>query len=533
MTDLILPQSLRQAKTSFRYIDSTGVTRGVYTGIPQTTNYGGDRIGATIEFTPTGGAQSSEKSLRAQLQAFFMSLRGMTNRAFLTDSSYTRRGSFPASEILASSDLSATTGWLAGSDASIAVADNALRVKRTANSSASAGNAYVGQSVSTLVAYAPYAWRFVCGTPRGNANVIASTGGNTIALASDSCAANDGYHVRPAYSIDATGTFYADNVGGLNSGAGDYYDLLFSSLSRCGLADSPTNLVLQSEDFSNGSWTKGGCTVPGANTDLAPFGSQTAETLQENSATTAHQLSQTVTVASAAADYTVQCYVKASNRSWCWLQMTETSGSTGVFTYFNLSGVALGASITTGANWANSRATITNVGNGWVLCTLTSRKTNAATGITVIVGSATGDGGATYLGTSTSSLAVYGFTLAQASHPVRYVATTTTSAAASSQSGTQLYVKGFPASATGTLLMGDQFEVDGQIKFLTASADTDASGRTMLQFSPPLRRAVADNTPIIVHKPMGRFMLGGDSSGWSNEPGVFSTAAIDLEEAFG
>jgi hypothetical protein len=31
---------------------------------------------------------------------------------------------------------------------------------------------------------------------------------------------------------------------------------------------------------------------------------------------------------------------------------------------------------------------------------------------------------------------------------------------------------------------------------------------------------------------MGRFLFAGDSPGWDNEPGVISTASIELEEAF-
>jgi hypothetical protein len=64
-----------------------------------------------------------------------------------------------------------------------------------------------------------------------------------------------------------------------------------------------------------------------------------------------------------------------------------------------------------------------------------------------------------------------------------------------------------------------------------ASLDSDAAGSGYLRFSPPLRRAIADSAPIIVHRPMGRFMLTNDA-GWGNSPGVFSDSSIELEEAW-
>jgi hypothetical protein len=76
MTDLWLPDYLRQAQSSVHYIDATGASRGTFTGALRTNARGGDRLGATIRFTPHGGPVTVEASNRAILRSFLASLRG-------------------------------------------------------------------------------------------------------------------------------------------------------------------------------------------------------------------------------------------------------------------------------------------------------------------------------------------------------------------------------------------------------------------------------------------------------------------------
>lgn len=115
---------------------------------------------------------------------------------------------------------------------------------------------------------------------------------------------------------------------------------------------------------------------------------------------------------------------------------------------------------------------------------------------------------------------------------MRLVQSTSAAVAATTQTGSGIYVKGLPASTTGQLLLGDWFEIDGQLKMNLASVDAGAAGLAYIELSPALRRAVSDNTPIITDRPMGRFLFAGENLGWDNVPGVISTASIDLEEAF-
>lgn len=100
-----------------------------------------------------------------------------------------------------------------------------------------------------------------------------------------------------------------------------------------------------------------------------------------------------------------------------------------------------------------------------------------------------------------------------------------------SQSGSALNVKGAPNSTNGLLLPGDWCEVNKEMKRITAPFNSDSSGHGYLQFTPPLRNSPADGDPIILNKPMGRFILKTSENGWSTAPGYFATSSVDLIEA--
>lgn len=107
--------------------------------------------------------------------------------------------------------------------------------------------------------------------------------------------------------------------------------------------------------------------------------------------------------------------------------------------------------------------------------------------------------------------------------------------AGASQSGSSLNVDQLPTSTNGLLLPGDFFEVitsrGSELKVCTASLNSNSSGAGTIFFEPPLRGSVADNAAVIVEQPMGRFLFTGDMPQWTNEPGVFTTASAEFEEA--
>lgn len=103
-----------------------------------------------------------------------------------------------------------------------------------------------------------------------------------------------------------------------------------------------------------------------------------------------------------------------------------------------------------------------------------------------------------------------------------------------SQTGSRLWVDALPASTNGLLLAGDLIAVyagtNWELKRLTASLNSNASGQGQLVFDPPLRVAPADNAPVAIHRPTARFIYAEDQSSWSTRPGIFSDISCTFIE---
>lgn len=531
MADIVIPAALRHARNSFRYIDSTGATRAIYTGAAQTTGYGGDRVAATIDFTPHGMRSAPGKSERAQLQAFLMSLRGKQNRVYVADESNdTSQGSFPAVELFANTDFDGSTGWTAGGSSSLTASDRALRLAATAGGGAPTLSQTIG-----LTAFAPHVLRAFVADGRGTSGInldLQLSLGSGFAITAPTT--TRGYFIASGVPVDATarGQFPLYFPGASGYGNTDYATLSFASLSRCFQADGAGNLLTKSDEFEHANWQKFDATGL-SNQVASPDGATTGDAIRETATTAAHYVLQAGTVGAGATDVTFSVACRPGlSRDWAVLRMSEGTGSTQIYQTFNITTGALGSTNSTGANWANLRATIKAMGNGWYLCTLTGRKTNAATSISAWVGPSNADSVSSYAGNTANGIYVFRGALWTSSVPMRGIQSTTTAVATDSQTGSSIHVKGLPASTDDLLKVGRWIEIDGQLKMVTAPLNSDAAGLGYLQFSPPLRRALADNTPIIVHRPMGRFLFAGEHPGWDNEPGVISVASIDLEEAF-
>lgn len=536
MADVLLPTWLKCAKVGFRYLDSTGVSRPEFSGIIRTGSRGGDRLAAALEFTPTATSAAESAQERRALLAFLVRLQGRQNRAYLTNPARRLAGSFPTGELLSNNTFaSGTTGWaVGGAQYALSVHDHVARFTRTAVSASQ--DILVPSGAATVVQYAPYAARVMEINGRGTFASIGvqlgtTSGGQEIA---QSVASGGG--LKTVVGVAPGTSLWFGLVDAVASGliAGDYYESPYVSLSRCALVDNGPNLLLQSQDLFT-TWTQTELSAPTANnTDVAPDGTTSAETIAENTANAEHFLAQSVTVASATEDFTFSCFFKQSSRTWAYLRLVESTGGTTVFAFINLSTGAIGTT-GAGANWANLRTAVVSYGNNWHRLILTARKTSAATTLTGRLGISSGDNVFSYTGASLA-IAAWGASLAQSGVPVRYVATTTTAiASGTAQTGRAMYVKGLPASTNGLLLPGDEFEVitsyGSELKIVTAPLNSDASELGYLQFNQPLRGTPADNAAVIVHEPMGRFVFTGDLVGWDHEPGIVTRASAEFEEA--
>lgn len=81
------------------------------------------------------------------------------------------------------------------------------------------------------------------------------------------------------------------------------------------------------------------------------------------------------------------------------------------------------------------------------------------------------------------------------------------------QTGNTLLVDG--ATVGGTLLEGDYFGVNDEVKIVTEDCTVNGSGEVTITFEPPLRNSPADNASLTLDRPKAIFMFGSDEAKWS------------------
>jgi len=488
-------------------------------GTTQRQTWGDPIWSAQVRFESLSGAD------RALLKAAVAGARGGASNILMTPG-IPLRGSFPATEVYTNSDFrNGTTGWSVPSDNTLSVSDGVARAIH--NGTKSTGYIEIYQSV-TLTQYAPYCARVFYDTSNwpittnvigqymdGNNYAANVSGMNTYANVNVSSGSQS---VFPLVAQDSTGVV-----------AGQRIDMPYVSLARCILADAGPNALIQSTALEDtGAWgrsqisniTSGG---------TAPDGTATARSIIENGSAGSHYIAQSVAVAAAAADFTFSVYLKVGTRGFGYIQLVEATGGTAAYSYLNLSSGSWDSEAT-GANWSNLRKHINDYGNGWYRFSITARKTNGATTISVLVGIASAANTGSYTGDGASYIQAWGASLAQSGVPARYVATTATATAGTSQTGSSIYVKGLPVSTSGLLLAGDFVEINGELMQVTASLDSDAAGLGVLQIHRRPTTAIADNIPIIVNNPFGTFRLASDPR-ITERFGVYTDVDLQLIEA--
>lgn len=100
-----------------------------------------------------------------------------------------------------------------------------------------------------------------------------------------------------------------------------------------------------------------------------------------------------------------------------------------------------------------------------------------------------------------------------------------------SQTGARILIDALPTSSDGLLLEGDQVQIGDELFIVAAPLNSNGSGEGYLTLHRPVRTSPADNAPVIIHEPMGLFMLAENENGWENVPGRFTNASVSLIEA--
>ena len=481
---------------------------------------------------PRWGLRRRYRGLRSDEKAAILNVlnesRGQLNQIRVTPHTPIR-GSLATSELLSNNTFaSGTTGWSSGSGYTIAVSDRIVRATRIAMTGADYA---LASSVVSCVQYAPYVARFFVAPGRGSYFATGATIDDTQNSVTGSLSTNLG--LRSQVFVPSATTISIGLADREASGlaAGDFLSITYASLARCMLVDAGPNYLLQSRSIDNAAWVKQACSI-GANVIAGVENSNTADGVIESAANTLHYVQQTNTVSSAAADICFAAYVRGAARGWIALLMTETTGSTQTVAYLNLTTGALGTQSASG-NWSNQRAFARNMGNSWWYIALIARKTNAATSVESSIFGATADNTPTYAGNGvTTGFHIDGTAFSPSSVPIRITNTTSSATTAgTSPTGSGVYVKGLPISTAGLLLSGDWVEINGELKRITAPLNSDAAGLGYLQLRPGLAGGPADNDPVIVYEPFGRFIYPGMRE-FENLFGIYGDCEMNLEEVY-
>ena len=180
---------------------------------------------------------------------------------------------------------------------------------------------------------------------------------------------------------------------------------------------APENLLLWSEDFSIGTWSKSGVTVD-ANSIASPSGAVTADMIIENTANSLHGVRQTVTTP-IGTSYAYSIYLKAAGRNFA---LIYSDAGSGFGRYISIpadgSGGVLG-----NANANDASVTLQYLSNGWYRATLLVTSTRTTT---MIEAYASNNGTtSTYTGDGTSGIFLWGAQLERHTSARAYIPTTT------------------------------------------------------------------------------------------------------------
>jgi hypothetical protein len=170
-----------------------------------------------------------------------------------------------------------------------------------------------------------------------------------------------------------------------------------------------TNLLLQSEEFDNASWSKSGGSVS-ANSVASPSGTTTADTFAESALTEAHFMTGISSSAAASTAYTFSFYAKSNGRNLAGAWVRGLSSNDRVDVQFNLSTGAIVNGPSNRGLFTGASASIQALAGGWYRCTLTGTSGAGETSIRVLIAvdTAVGTIAGSYAGDGTSGLYLWG-----------------------------------------------------------------------------------------------------------------------------
>jgi hypothetical protein len=230
VTDYFWPKHLVPNSSSWSLVANTGAFTSPLTGATRTIGRGGDRWACTMNFE----ALNTDK--RALLMAFLAQLRGQSNRVYVVDHAYRRRGNYDSVNLIP--DFQSAAAWTT-SYSTLTVTDQVGRITAASHTGAQIPDIrFTGITIANGAAYTLRAHftRSSTGTASmgpfisvGNTNTSYSTsGGLKTAFATSNTTSGTAYLVG-----DSTGTSMA---------TGDFCDVQYVSMARCMLVNGSSQV---------------------------------------------------------------------------------------------------------------------------------------------------------------------------------------------------------------------------------------------------------------------------------------------------
>lgn len=96
--------------------------------------------------------------------------------------------------------------------------------------------------------------------------------------------------------------------------------------------------------------------------------------------------------------------------------------------------------------------------------------------------------------------------------------------------GSSLALQGWTANVTSILKAGSYMGINGELKRLSVTVDSDSNGRTTVLFEPPLRSTVAVSTAVELVKPTAKFVMTSERPSFSQTGARHAGATFTFEE---
>jgi hypothetical protein len=245
-----------------------------------------------------------------------------------------------------------------------------------------------------------------------------------------------------------------------------------------------TNLITQSELFSDSYWTKSASSIT-SDAVISPDGTLNADKLVENTSNTSHHLYSNIV---AVGVYTLSVFVKKGEREYVYLY----SDAVGKGKSFNLTNGTIDADIIA----PPTSAKIDNYGNGWYRCSMTITANSGA----FRIGTCLANGNFSYQGDGTSGIYIWGGQLEALSYPTSMIptsgSTVTRNQDVCNNGGSLATIN----STSGTLYVEMAALADDGTNRVISLSDNTSNNRVLLLFK---------NTTNTIR---GQFSVNGQSS---------------------